>query len=131
MLYYSMQVLWPRQSGTIFASADQPILRGVYANLTIWGTWLSLISIWLVCVKIGYEKRQILFFICCQIIFVGCLSSVGVSEKSKALALVFLMSCVINQPLYMLFEMVSLNLEDQADMSVYSNEIPSFLKPAC
>jgi hypothetical protein len=116
MLYYSMQVLWPRQSGAIFASADQPILRGVYANLTIWGTWLSLISIWLICAKIGYAKRQILFFICCQIIFVGCLSSVEVSQKAKAIALVFLMSCVINQPLYMLFEMVSLNLEDQADM---------------
>jgi hypothetical protein len=39
MLYYSMQVLWPRQSGLLFASVEQPILRGVYANLTIWGTW--------------------------------------------------------------------------------------------
>ena len=39
MLYYSMQVLWPRQSSLLFASADQPIMRGVYANLTLWGTW--------------------------------------------------------------------------------------------
>lgn len=39
MLYYSLQVLWPRQSSLLFASAEQPIMRGVYANLTILGTW--------------------------------------------------------------------------------------------
>jgi hypothetical protein len=51
-----------------------------------------------------------------QIAFIGGLSSVGVHDKGKAIALVFSMSCVINQPLYMLFNMVSLNLDDQADM---------------
>lgn len=44
MLYYSMQVLWPRQSSLLFASANQPILRGVYANLTLWGTWCKFTS---------------------------------------------------------------------------------------
>jgi hypothetical protein len=39
MLYYSMQVLWPRQSALLYVPADRPILRGVYANLTLMGTW--------------------------------------------------------------------------------------------
>lgn len=39
MLYYSMQVLWPRQSSLLYVPANEPILRGVYANLTLMGTW--------------------------------------------------------------------------------------------
>lgn len=39
MLYYSMQVLWPRQSALLYVPANEPILRGVYANLTLMGTW--------------------------------------------------------------------------------------------
>jgi hypothetical protein len=57
-----------------------------------------------------------LFFICGQALFAGLLSTVGMSNKGKAIALVFLMACCINQPLYLLFSMVSLNLEDQSDM---------------
>ncbi|EXJ68957.1 uncharacterized protein A1O5_07889 [Cladophialophora psammophila CBS 110553] len=126
MLYYSMQVLWPRQSGLLFVPADDPIMRGVYANLTTWGTWISLISVWLICARFGHEKWQILIFICCQVAFVGGLSSVGVSDKAKAIVLVFLMSCVINQPLYMLFNMVSLNIEDQADMGIAIGALSTF-----
>lgn len=39
MLYYSMQVLWPRQSALLFVPANDPIMRGLYANLTLFGTW--------------------------------------------------------------------------------------------
>lgn len=39
MLYYSMQVMWPRQSALLFVPATDPIMRGVYANITLWGTW--------------------------------------------------------------------------------------------
>jgi hypothetical protein len=69
-----------------------------------------------VCARFGHEKYQILGFICCQVAFVGALSTLDIGQNGKAIALVFLMSCVINQPLYMLFSMVSLNLDDQADM---------------
>ncbi|KAJ9605914.1 hypothetical protein H2200_009763 [Cladophialophora chaetospira] len=74
----------------------------------------------------AHEKRQILFFISAQILFIGLLSTVGVYDKGKAIALVFLMSCFINQPLYMLFNMVSLNLEDQRDMGVAIGAISTF-----
>lgn len=39
MLYYSMNVLWPRQSQTLFVGADQPILRGGYATFFSIGSW--------------------------------------------------------------------------------------------
>ena len=38
MLYYSMTVLWPRQSATFFVPADEPIMRGIYANIFPLGT---------------------------------------------------------------------------------------------
>lgn len=39
MLYYSMNVLWPRQSQLFFVSADEPILRGAYATFFSIGSW--------------------------------------------------------------------------------------------
>jgi hypothetical protein len=51
-----------------------------------------------------------------QTIFIGCLSSVEATQKGKAIALVFGMSLFINQALYLLFGMVSLNIDDQKDM---------------
>jgi len=62
MLYYSMQVLWPRQSGLLFASAEQPILRGVYANLTIWGTWREYFIVVDCLVDIGLNNSSISTF---------------------------------------------------------------------
>lgn len=77
---------------------------------------VSVTSVWVICSRLGHEKWQIIFFICIQTAFIGALSTVGVDEKGKAIALVFIMACCINQPLYMLFAMVSFNLVDQADM---------------
>ncbi|KAJ9621393.1 uncharacterized protein PV06_04796 [Exophiala oligosperma] len=126
MLYYSMQVIWPRESALLFVPADKPIIRGIYANITTLATWVSLISVWVFCARFGHEKWQIFGFICCQTAFVGALSTVGIDDKAKAIALVFLMSCFINQPLYMLFSMVSLNLEDQADIGVAVGALSTF-----
>lgn len=33
MTYYSMLVIWPRQSGLLFVPAEDTIMRGVYANI--------------------------------------------------------------------------------------------------
>ena len=62
MLYYSMQVMWPRQSGLLFASAEQPILRGVYANLTIWGTWCEYFISFVRAVNLGLNGFSISAF---------------------------------------------------------------------
>ncbi|KIV81575.1 hypothetical protein, variant [Exophiala sideris] len=126
MLYYSMQVIWPRESALLFVPADKPIIRGIYANLTTLATWVSLISVWVFCARFGHEKWQIFGCICCQAAFVGALSTVTIDDKAKVIALVFLMSCFINQPLYMLFNMVSLNLENQADIGVAVGALSTF-----
>ena len=77
-------------------------------------------SVWAVCAHLNFERWQIVFFITAQTALVGALASVGVYDKVKAIVLVFVLACCINQPLYMLFTMVSLGLEDQADMYVHS-----------
>lgn len=77
---------------------------------------MSLFSVWVLCARFGHEKYQILGVIGLQVTFVGALSTLDIGQNGKAIALVFLMSCVISQPLYMLLSMVSLNLDDQADM---------------
>lgn len=42
MLYYSMNVLWPRESQLFFVGSDTPILQGVYATIFSCGTWRTL-----------------------------------------------------------------------------------------
>lgn len=39
MLYYSMNVLWPRQSQALFIPEDAIFMRGVYAIIFSCGTW--------------------------------------------------------------------------------------------
>jgi hypothetical protein len=39
MLYYSMNVIWPRQSQALFVGPEDPIMRGVYAMIFSCGTW--------------------------------------------------------------------------------------------
>lgn len=41
MLYYSMNVLWPRQSQAFFIPEDAVIMRGVYAMIFSCGTWCT------------------------------------------------------------------------------------------
>lgn len=42
MLYYSMNVLWPRQSQAFFIPEDAIVMRGVYAMIFSCGTWRKL-----------------------------------------------------------------------------------------
>ena len=58
MMYYSIQVLWPRQSALLFVPADDTILRGVYANITSFGTWgIFFIMEVIYCVLIVRQSR--------------------------------------------------------------------------
>lgn len=45
MLYYSMNVLWPRQSQLFFVTADQPILRGAYATFFSIGSFCEFLEL--------------------------------------------------------------------------------------
>lgn len=41
MLYYSLNVIWPRQSALLWVPANDLIVRGVYANMVSFGTMLA------------------------------------------------------------------------------------------
>lgn len=58
MLYYSMNVLWPRQSGLLFVPANKPIIAGVYANMVSFGTILAGLVTAVFCQRIGHERWQ-------------------------------------------------------------------------
>lgn len=45
MLYYSMNVLWPRQSQAFFIPEGDIIMRGVYAVIFSCGTWRMYIPV--------------------------------------------------------------------------------------
>lgn len=46
MLYYSMNVLWPRQSQAFFIPEGATVMRGVYAIIFSCGTWrMSILSL--------------------------------------------------------------------------------------
>lgn len=44
MLYYSMNVLWPRQSQAFFIPEGAIVMRGVYAMIFSCGTWRTFTS---------------------------------------------------------------------------------------
>ncbi|KAB5539473.1 fungal trichothecene efflux pump [Coniochaeta sp. 2T2.1] len=126
MLYYSMNVIWPRMSGLLWIPADKPIIRGVYANLISFGT---IIAGWY-CIGvmpwIKHERWQLIAFIVLQTALIGSLASVGITDKAQAIATVILVSTVNLPPSPLSFGIVSLNLEDQTDIGVAVGLISTF-----
>ncbi|KAJ9151105.1 MFS general substrate transporter [Coniochaeta hoffmannii] len=126
MLYYSMNVIWPRQSGLLWVPADKPIIRGVYANLISFGT---IIAGWY-CVGvmpwIKHERWQLIVFMILQTALIGSLASVGINDKAQAIATVILVATVNLPPSPLSFGIVSLNLDDQTDIGVAVGLISTF-----
>ena len=58
MLYYSMNVLWPRESGLLFVPTDKPIIAGVYANMVSFGTICAGLIVIFFSSKVGHERWQ-------------------------------------------------------------------------
>lgn len=90
-------------------------MRGVYANMVSYGVILG--SCWAAasCSRFGSEKWQLVAYMTIQTAIIGAMSSVG-RNKTQAIVLILLFGCA-NQPISVLnFGMISLHLEDQADM---------------
>ena len=67
MLYYSMNVLWPRESGLLFVPQDKPIIAGVYANMVSFGTITAGLIVIFFCHRVGHERwQQVGFMVCLQ-----------------------------------------------------------------
>ncbi|ORY11291.1 hypothetical protein BCR34DRAFT_587956 [Clohesyomyces aquaticus] len=86
MLYHSMNVLWPRRSSLLFLNCGDTIIRGVYTNMVSFGT---IIAGWY-CVSpmpwIGHERWQLGFFITAQTAPIESMASIGLFDKSQAIA---------------------------------------------
>lgn len=118
MLYYSMNVLWPRMSQIFFVPATQPILRGVYATIFSYGTLLGGMIMVVICSRVNHERWQLVTFMILQTALIASLASVGIHDKGQAIATVILGSACVTPPQLVSFTMLSLNLKDQNDIGI-------------
>ncbi|KAM5343822.1 hypothetical protein ACJ41O_012359 [Fusarium nematophilum] len=118
MLYYSMNVLWPRQSQALFIPEGDIIMRGVYAIIFSCGTWFAGILVVFVCSRLHHEKWQLVGFTIVQTALIGSMASVGAEDKAQAIATVVLAATCITPPQLVSFTMLSFGLEDQRDLGV-------------
>lgn len=90
-------------------------MRGIWANIpncgTILGGWYCALFV----PRLGSEKWQLVVYMSIQTAVVGAMASAG-RDKVEAIILVVI-TLWVNMPMALLnFAMVSLGLEDQADM---------------
>jgi hypothetical protein len=116
MLYYSSNVLWPRQASLLFAPAGEPIISGVYQNVFCFGTIMSAALVLTVVPHGGYERWQMVGYLAVQTVLIGCMGIVGVNDRALAIAMIMLISFLVAPVNFLAFGMASLGLEDQADM---------------
>jgi hypothetical protein len=135
MLYYSMNVLWPKESQLFFVTSATPILQGVYAMIFSCGTFRKfhcLICIELiltrvvvggilvvtVCSRLHREKWQLVFFMIAQTALIGSLATVGLNDKAQAIVTIVIGAAMVTPPQLISFTMLSLTLDDQTDIGV-------------
>lgn len=126
MLYYSMNVIWPRQSALLWIPANNTIIRGVYSNLVSFGTILAGWYMLGVMPWIKHERWQIIGFVIAQTALIGSLASVGINDRIQAIVTVVIVSMTNLPPSPISFSMVSLHLQDQTDIGVAVGLISTF-----
>ncbi|KIH95304.1 hypothetical protein SPBR_03933 [Sporothrix brasiliensis 5110] len=119
MLYYSMNVLWPRQSQAFFISADTPVvMKGVWAIIFSCGTWVAGLVTVFVCSRLHHEKWQLVAFTVVQTALIGSMASVGSDDETQAIVTVVITAATITPPQLLSFTMLSFGLADQRDLGV-------------
>jgi hypothetical protein len=76
------------------------------------------ISLVLIFSRVKNERWVIVFCVVIQISLIGSLASLGINGNTQAVATVSVLSCFVNQPLFLAFVIISLQLENQVDMYV-------------
>jgi hypothetical protein len=76
------------------------------------------ISLVLIFSRVKRERSVIVFCLVIQISLIGSLASLGINSNAQAVATVSVLSCFVNQPLFLAFVIISLQIEDQVDMYV-------------
>ena len=126
MLYYSMNVLWPRQSTLLFVPADRPIIAGVYANMVSFGTITAGFIVLTFCHRIGHERWQQVGFMVAQTALIGSLASIGVDDRAQAIATIIVLAMCITPPQLLSFAMISIGIENQVDIGVANGLASTF-----
>ncbi|KAK3114960.1 hypothetical protein LTR53_006186 [Teratosphaeriaceae sp. CCFEE 6253] len=126
MLYYSMNVLWPRQSGLLFVPAGQPIIAGVYANMVSFGTILAGLVVVFFCQRVGHERWQQVGFMVLQTALIGSLASVGLDDRVQAIITIIILATTITPPQLLAFVMISMGIDDQVDIGVANGLASTF-----
>ena len=119
MLYYSMNVLWPRQSQAFFITPSTPvIMKGVWAIIFSCGTWIAGLTTVFICSRLHHEKWQLVAFTVVQTALIGSMSSVGSDDETQAIVTVVITAATITPLQLLSFTMLSFGLSDQADLGV-------------
>ncbi|KAL1895420.1 hypothetical protein Sste5346_005226 [Sporothrix stenoceras] len=119
MLYYSMNVLWPRQSQAFFIEANTPVvMKGVWAIIFSCGTWTAGLITVFICSRLHHEKWQLVAFTVVQTALIGSMASVGSDDETQAIITVVITAATITPPQLLSFTMLSFGLTDQADLGV-------------
>ncbi|KAL4738812.1 fungal trichothecene efflux pump [Aspergillus similis] len=126
MLYYSMNVLWPRQSSLLYVPTGDSTLQGVYANMVSFGTILAGTMIITIVPKAGHERWQMIGFLVVQTAMIGSLGSVGVDDKAQAIATIIIVAATVTPPQFLAFGMISLALDSQADIGISQGLLCTF-----
>ena len=126
MLYYSMNVLWPRQSGLLFVPSDQPIIAGVYANMVSFGTIMAGLIVIFFCHKVGHERWQQVGFMAIQTALIGSLSTIDVNDRAQAIVTIIILAMSITPPQLLAFVMIAAGLDDQVDIGVANGLASTF-----
>ena len=126
MLYYSMNVLWPRESGLLFVPAGQPIIAGVYANMVSFGTIIAGFVVIFFCQRVGHERWQQVGFMTIQTALIGSLASVGLQDRVQAIVTIVILATSITPPQLLSFVMISLGIDDQVDIGVANGLASTF-----
>ncbi|KAK3703014.1 hypothetical protein LTR37_014744 [Vermiconidia calcicola] len=126
MLYYSMNVLWPRQSGLLFVPTDKPIIAGVYANMVGFGTITAGATVALFCHPVDHERWLQTGFMIIQTALIGSLASIGVNDRAQAIATIIVLAATITPPQLLSFAMISMGIDNQVDIGLANGLASTF-----
>ncbi|KAL4919159.1 fungal trichothecene efflux pump [Aspergillus aurantiobrunneus] len=126
MLYYSMNVLWPRQSSLLYVPEGDSIIQGVYSNMVSFGTILAGTMVLTIVPMMGHERWQLIGFLVVQTGMIGSMGSVGVDDRAQAIATIIIVAATVTPPQFLAFGMISLGLESQADIGISQGLLCTF-----
>ncbi|KAF2682522.1 MFS general substrate transporter [Lentithecium fluviatile CBS 122367] len=112
MLYYSLNVIWPRQSQLLYTGPNK-IIQGLYAELIPLGSISAGLILAFGCSKLGHERWQMVALMTIETALIGSLASLGVDSRVQAIAMVPFLSISISLPQLMAFAMISLGLGEE------------------